>query len=272
MRIIDLTGPGAKAEQEFHLKSLHWVEQANEPVVALARTYPAGLAVPRHSHSRTQLWFARRGIVLVSTGDRRWMIPPGHALIIPASTEHSAEMVSDVEMQSVYVDLPGEQAGAPRVVEVTALAQTLIGELVATDMRPMTERRLSLVSELLLDEFPHLPVRPLGLPFPTDRRLAKLCREFLKAPSARTSIDEWANRLGLARRSFTRHFRAETGISFVTWRQQACLLASLPRLAEGEPVTTVALDAGYDNIAAFSTMFRRMLGRSPSTYLKAQSS
>ncbi|MGE6740372.1 AraC family transcriptional regulator [Allorhizobium pseudoryzae] len=272
MRIVDLTTSDGDAEQAFHRQSLDWVEQANEPVVALARTYPAGLAVPRHSHSRTQLWFASRGIVLVATGDRRWMIPPGHALIIPAATEHSAEMMSTVTMQSVYVDLPEDVAGQPRVVEVTALAQTLIGELVAADVRPMTERRLALVSELLLDEFPHLPVRPLGLPFPTDRRLARLCREFLKAPSARTSIDEWARKLGLARRSFTRHFRAETGISFVTWRQQACLLASLPRLAEGEPVTTVALDAGYDNIAAFSTMFRRMLGRPPSTYLKPASS
>ena len=74
----------------------------------------------------------------------------------------------------------------------------------------------------------------------------------------------------MSRRSFTRFFRAETGLSFVTWRQQACLFASLPRLAEGQSVTTVALDAGYENIAAFTTMFRRMLGSSPSNYLKAR--
>lgn len=44
------------------------------------------------------------------------------------------------------------------------------------------------------------------------------------------------------------------------------------KTADGETITNVALDAGYENIAAFSTMFRRMLGRSPRSYLKAQTS
>ncbi|MCO5732320.1 helix-turn-helix domain-containing protein [Rhizobium sp. SSA_523] len=270
MRHLDLSDPDRRQEGDPHLRSLSWIDQANEPVVALARQYPAGLSVPRHSHTRAQLWFARRGIVLVSTDDQRWMIPPGHALIIPANAWHFAEMISAVEMQSLYVEPMTEKTSIPRVVEVTPLGRNLIDELVDQDTKPVTERRLALVQELLLDEFQHFPERPLGLPFPHDRKLAKLCRQFLEAPSARTSIDEWASAMGVARRSFTRHFRAQTGLSFVAWRQQACLLASLPRLAEGEAVTNVALDAGYENIAAFSTMFRRVLGRSPSTYLKSQ--
>jgi AraC-like DNA-binding protein len=36
----------------------------------------------------------------------------------------------------------------------------------------------------------------------------------------------------------------------------------------GEPVTTVALDLGYDNPAAFTSMFKRILGSSPRTYLR----
>ncbi|MFP3747847.1 AraC family transcriptional regulator, partial [Achromobacter sp. SIMBA_011] len=66
-----------------------------------------------------------------------------------------------------------------------------------------------------------------------------------------------------------RLFRKELGLSFVTWRQQACIFASLPRLAAGEAVTNVALDAGYENIPAFTTMFRRMLGSSPRAYRQA---
>jgi hypothetical protein len=63
-----------------------------------------------------------------------------------------------------------------------------------------------------------------------------------------------------------RAFRRETGMSFGAWRQQACLLVALPRLAAGEAVTTVALDLGYDSPAAFSTMFKRLLGISPNRY------
>ncbi len=114
-----------------------------------------------------------------------------------------------------------------------------------------------------------LPERPLGLPFPDNQRLAALCRDFLRKPVARVEIDEWAAAMGISRRSFTRLFRRELGVSFVTWRQQACIFASLPRLAAGEAVTNVALDAGYENIPAFTTMFRRMLGSSPRAYRQA---
>ncbi|HYP63065.1 MAG TPA: helix-turn-helix domain-containing protein [Acidocella sp.] len=74
----------------------------------------------------------------------------------------------------------------------------------------------------------------------------------------------------MSRRAFTRLFRHETGMSFAPWRQQACLLAALPRLIAREPVTLVALDLGYDNPAAFTAMFKRALGLSPRNYLKQQ--
>lgn len=70
------------------------------------------------------------------------------------------------------------------------------------------------------------------------------------------------------RRTFTRLFRRETGLTFMTWRQQACLVAALPRLAAGEPVTLIAIDLGYDNPAAFTSMFKRSLGSSPRTYFR----
>jgi AraC-like DNA-binding protein len=70
----------------------------------------------------------------------------------------------------------------------------------------------------------------------------------------------------MGRRAFTRAFRRETGMSFGEWRQQACLLVALPRLAAGQPVTAVALDLGYESPAAFSTMFKRLLGMAPSQY------
>ena len=69
------------------------------------------------------------------------------------------------------------------------------------------------------------------------------------------------------RRTFTRFFRQQTGISFVTWRQQASVFACLPRLAEGMPITEIALELGYESAAAFTTMFRRMLGTTPRSYI-----
>ncbi|AUX75468.1 MULTISPECIES: AraC family transcriptional regulator [Sinorhizobium] len=252
-----------------HFRSLEWIEMANAPVVAIGKDYGCGLVVPPHSHTRTQLWWARSGVVLVHTADGRWMIPPGHALLIPSGMEHSAEMVSDVRMHSIYIAAMS-RARRPLVLEVSALAGSLIDELVRIENETFSQRREQLIVELLLEEIPRLAERPLGLPFPQDRALAGLCRKFLEAPSAAANIDQWADSIGISRRSFTRFFRRETGISFVTWRQQACIFASLPRIADGEPITTVALDAGYENVAAFTTMFRRMLGAPPSLYLRAR--
>jgi AraC-like DNA-binding protein len=46
------------------------------------------------------------------------------------------------------------------------------------------------------------------------------------------------------------------------------LFAALPRLADGEPITRVALDLGYESVPAFTTMFKRMLGEPPRSYLR----
>ena len=58
-------------------------------------------------------------------------------------------------------------------------------------------------------------------------------------------------------------------MSFGAWRQQACLVAALPRLSAGQSITQVALDLGYDSPSAFSTMFRKRLGQAPSYFIRA---
>ena len=69
-------------------------------------------------------------------------------------------------------------------------------------------------------------------PFPTDERMARLCRNFLEAPTSRVTINEWAQDLGMSRRTFTRRFQQETGVSLSLWRQQASLFAAWPRRTE----------------------------------------
>ena len=44
--------------------------------------------------------------------------------------------------------------------------------------------------------------------------------------------------------------------------------SALDFTADGEPITRVALDLGYDSVPAFITMFKRMLGASPRGYMR----
>ncbi len=55
-------------------------------------------------------------------------------------------------------------------------------------------------------------------------------------------------------------------MSFGAWRQQVRLVDALGRLATGQKVTAVALDLGYQSPSAFTSMFRRALGRAPTRY------
>jgi len=261
--------PNSEDLQKFHEQRIDMLESLDGPVIALPTKYPDGYFVPQHSHSRAQLLCASQGVVLVTTEAGRWMIPGDHAMWIPAGVKHSVEIVGDVFMRSIYIAVD-VISGVPdhlHVVGLTDLMRCLIIDATSVDSIPEPGTRDALVIELILRDLHRLPQRSLGLPFPADVRLQKLCRDFVKAPLARATIDDWADKMAMSRRSFTRHFQRETGVSLSVWRQQACLFAAVPRLTEGEAVTSVALDLGYDSVSAFTTMFRRMLGVSPKFYL-----
>lgn len=254
-----------------HYERLWAIETATGPVHTSPNYYRAGEFVERHSHKRTQLLYARSGVVLVTTEQGRWMVPPEHALWIPPGVEHAVEMLGAVTMLSLYIDATAipDLPAFVRVVGITSLARELIIAAVEPASPENTQAR-ELIIPLLLNIVSKLPDISLGLPFPEDTRLATLCRRFIANPTPDLVIDKWAKELSMSRRAFTRAFRRETGLSLSVWRQQACLFAALPRLAAGEPVTSVALDLGYGSIPAFTTMFKRMLGASPRSYLNLQ--
>jgi AraC-like DNA-binding protein len=261
--------PGrAAALNQQHGVRLAEIDEARGPVFAYAGQYPDGYTVPAHRHTRAQLLHAAAGVVMVATEFGRWMVPPDHALWIPPRLAHSVDMLGSVTMHSVYVAEESAEAlpRQVRVVGLTDLMQSLIVEAMAAPRDVAPDARARLINALILAEIGRLPQRALGLTIPREARLAKLCRAFVAKPDPHLTIDDWAAALAMSRRAFTRAFRTATGLSLSVWRQQACLFTAVPRLADGEPVTSVALDLGYDSVAAFTTMFTRMLGTPPRSY------
>lgn len=246
------------------------VEAAEGPAVAFSHRYGDRVHVSEHQHSRSQLMFPVGGVLAVHTAAGHWLVPADHVLWIPARMRHSVDFIGDVTTHSVYVR-PDAIEGLPthlHVAALTPLLRHLIYEVEAFAGKP-GDAREPFILGALLHEILRLPELPLGLPLPASQKLADLCRAFLVAPSAQLKIDDWAEAAGMSRRSFTRAFREETGLSLSTWRQQALLIAALPRLSAGEAVTSVAIDLGYDSVPAFTTMFSRMLGAPPRAYFRA---
>jgi AraC-like DNA-binding protein len=145
--------------------------------------------------------------------------------------------------------------------------RSLITEALGLPIEYERDGRAGALMQLIQYEMQQLPVLPLSLQYPTHEALAERCRQFMQRPNVHETIDDWSAALGMSRRAFTRLFRRETGLSFMVWRQQACLMSAMPRLVAGESVTTVAIDVGYENPAAFTIMFKRTFGSPPLTYL-----
>jgi AraC-like DNA-binding protein len=244
------------------------LDEIARPIVAVGNEYPSAFEVDWHQHRRGQLLYAARGVVVVSTSKGAWVAPPERAIWTPGGCRHSVRMVGDVSTRGVMVEPleAGSLGDANRVVHVSPLLRALLEEACKIVPEYDVPGRDGLVMALLLAELRRAPTVPIAVPFPSSPKLASKCHAFLQAPTPHDTIDDWCTSLGLGRRAFTRAFRRETGLSFGEWRQQACLLIALPRLVAGEPVTTIALDLGYESAAAFATMFKRHTGSAPSRY------
>lgn len=241
------------------------------PLAAMPKQYPAGYVLLPHRHPRAQLTYARSGTMTITTVTGIWVVPPQRAVWIPAETEHSIAMTSPVEMVGIYIE-PSAAPHLPQtacVIAVSRLLRELILEAASLPVLYDETGRDGRVMALILDEVRALPALPLHLPRPRDARLVRLCDELAAQPASNRDLTGWSAAIGASPRNIERLFAKETGMSFGTWRRQALLLASLSRLAAGEPVTTVALDLGYDSPSAFTAMFRRTLGVTPSRYFAA---
>jgi AraC-like DNA-binding protein len=238
------------------------------PVCALSQDYRHGERVAPHRHSRAQLIHALSGVVTVNTSLGSWVVPPGRGVWVPAGVEHDLKIAGRVRMRTLFVD-PLARADLPqgcRVVDISPLLRHLI--IAAMDIRQdyPAGGRDERVMELILNELRVLPILALHVPMPVDVLLANLCQALRDDPAGDWTLQGAAQRLGVSGRTLTRAFQRETGLSFVQWLRRVRLLASLDALAAGHSILEVALDLGYDSPSAFSAMFRRTLGVSPTAY------
>lgn len=240
-------------------------------LIATARDHAPDAVFASHCHARGQFAYAARGAISVFTPQGNWLVPPQRACWVPARLAHGMRMHGAVTMHNVFIDDAAvATAGLPRhcqVLDASPLLRQLLQQAVTVDALYVEQSRAGRLMALLLDEIAAMAPLPLSAPLPQEPRLARLCTQLLQQPSQNISVDTMAAQAGMSRRTFTRLFRAQTGLGFAQWRQQACLLAAITRLAGGQAVTRIALDLGYASPSAFTAAFRRVLGQAPSGYL-----
>jgi len=197
-----------------------------------------------------------------------FMLPPRRAIWVPAGTEHEVRCRGPVSCYTLYIDPtldPNPQAA--RVFEVTDLVRALVFEVGHFSPDYDMAGRDGQIARLLVDEIRRMPATPSDLAMPSDRRLLRVCHALMEDPSDPRDLDDWADLASMGRRTFTRAFRKETGAGLATWRQQVRLMAAIPMLEDGQPVTTVAFDVGYESPSAFAAAFHKVFGVAPSNFV-----
>ncbi|MCP1455598.1 MULTISPECIES: AraC family transcriptional regulator [Pseudomonas] len=250
--------------------TLHTYQNTPRDAVVTERGYADATLFPMHHHPRGQFAYAASGVITVFTDVGNWVVPPQRGIWVPAQLAHSMQMRGPVTLHNTYIRKQAAQRlglpGQCQVLDVSPLLRQLLVQAIDVPARYAIQGRDGHLMGLLLHEIASMPALSLNAPLPTEPRLAMVCREFLTQPSLEVGIDEMARRAGMSRRTFTRHFRLHTGISYLQWRQQACLLEAIVRLGKGQPVTQVAMALGYSSSSAFTTVFKQLLGEVPSRY------
>ena len=244
------------------------LERLPDPVVALARDFPADHMIEWHRHLRGQLVHASSGVMQVRTPEGIWVVPPLRAVWVPSAVPHEICMVTAVNMRTLYVDAT-RGASLPShccVVDVSPLLRELILRLM--DKGIANNPAFAPLTDLALMEIRELDTPPLRIVLPEDPRARKVCDGLLQNPSDNRTCEEWGVRVGASPRTLERLFSKQTHMSFSMWRRQARLLEAMSRLAAGTPVTRIAHELGYDSPSAFTAMFRKTLGAPPSEYFR----
>jgi AraC-like DNA-binding protein len=243
-------------------------QRVSRAVAAMPKDFAAGFEILPHRHKRAQLIYATAGTMRVSTDAGVWIVPPQRALWMPAGTEHGIVMLSDTTMRTLYLrdDATEFMPPACQVMSVSPLLRELIVRATELPMQYDESGPAGLVVALILAELQNLQSLSLQLPMPRDPRLRSLCQSLLDRPGDQRRLDAWAQAVNTSSRTLARRFQSETGLSFGAWRQQARVLEAMGRLGGGAPVTQVALDLGYESVSAFSAMFHRATGTSPSQF------
>ncbi len=238
------------------------------PIIPLAlEVSRAGCAAP-HAHPRGQLIYASSGVMRVVSNRTIWVVPPSQAVWMPPGVEHEVFFPGEVSLRNLFAD-PSVTADLPTgcaVIEVSPLLRELIlkAVLVGDDYAPESpEWRVMMV---ILDELRQAQQTPLRLPMASDGRLLRVMEALLKNPGDPRELTAWAALAGASPRTLSRLFVRETGLTFGAWRKRLLLQEAIERLSQGDSVTRVAFNLGYQSLSAFIEMFRRSLGTSPGQY------
>jgi AraC-like DNA-binding protein len=237
-------------------------------VVAYSGDVRKGQHYGQHAHRRAQLFHIVSGAVRVQTERGTFVVPPERAVWIPPNVAHAVTYLHDCSQRFLFIrpeaarHLPRE----PAVIRLSPLLRELTLAFMSYGRKEATSGPGARIARVILDQLTTEPVAPLHLPMPSSERLKRAVSGVAADPTSADTLAAVAAHAALSERSFERHFRAETGISYRVWRRQARLMKAVELLSLGISVGAISDQLGYEGPSAFIAGFRQAFGVTPGRY------
>lgn len=247
------------------------VPDARHPVRLRARDLGAAKLLPAHAHPWGQVTYAPEGVLRVTVGNSTWIVPPLRAIWIPPQLVHEIATIEKSQLRALYIHADANPFAGQEciVLEVSTLLRELIAALTEAEVDSTRE---SLLTQLILDELVAARTPGIRVALPTEKRLQAICQALIEAPDSGMTLAAWADQAGASERTLARLFEKDLGMTFGQWRQQVRLAHAAPMIARGMPLSLVAAELGYASQSAFSAMFKKTFGQSPSTFFAPKKS
>jgi AraC-like DNA-binding protein len=239
-------------------------------VVAYSGTVPKGQQYGWHAHRRAQLFHIVSGAVTVQTRRGTFVVPPERAVWIPSRTEHAVTYLHDCSQRFLFFrpEVTRRLPREPAVIRLSPLLRELALAFMAYGRGEASTGPAARIAAVILDQLATEPATPLHLPMPSTERLRRAVTDGAGNPVSAETLPEAAARAALSERSFERHFRADTGVSYRAWRHQARLMKAVELLSLGRPVGEISDELGYEGPSAFIASFRQAFGVTPGRYFE----
>lgn len=240
-------------------------------VGAMPREFSKGFHNAPHSHERAQLIYACSGVMEVHVGRQQWVLSPSTALLVPPMVEHEMRALTSVSMRTLFIHpdagpLPVE--GRASLIRVTRLLQELILEAVALPMGYSEDEVAGKIVDLILYEMGRHRIDEFILPETSDLRLRYIEQEIMVRPCLLAqSIGYWADQMHCSAKTLNRLIHRHLSVSFREWKLLLTVKLSLVLLAQELPLTQIAYELGYTGLSSFSRMFKKVTGKSPSSFV-----
>lgn len=208
------------------------------------------------------------GVLSITTREGTWIAPATRLVWTPGGYGHQHRAYGYTDMRvaflpdSLFARLPDH----PTAFGVSALVREVMLALTNDAGAPRSQVARTRLQAVIIDELVPASEDPLHLPEPRDDRLRVLNGILHDDPASNATLTELGTRAGASKRTLTRLFHDELGMSFRQWRTQLRLHHALILLAAGHTVTSTAAACGWANPTSFIEAFSAALGETPARY------